>query len=350
MGYKIVEEDLGAVEEEALAVLSATRSVPLPPERYDWLYRRNPDGPAVFWSIRNDATGELAGFTVALPRRMRVGGEKKVCWNGADFSMLPKHCTLGPSIKLRRAAKEGIDSGRADFLYAHPNAKMQLIHERVGHFGVGRMVRYALPLRVWPYLARRIGNWSKLFPWPAPQLADGLFRAARWRPRSASTTTAVSPAEGFDSNFDDLFEELSGGRSVIGVRDRAYLQWRYGENPLERYGLATAKAGSRLRGYAVFSRSADGDMLHVKDLFAATPAVQRDLLEILRREGVRSGASVLSMIVLEGHPLEPVLKEAGFSPRPETSTMFGYARDGDPVRSLIASPEAWYLAVGDRDV
>lgn len=347
MGVQVREERLDDVRDDALRVLAATRQVPVPPERFDWLYRRNPDGPAVCWSVRDDATDALVGFTVALPRRMRVDGAERTCWNGADFSMLPKYCTLGPSLKLRRAAKDGIDAGRADFLYAHPNAKMQLIHERVGHFPIGTMVRYALPLRLMPYLGRRLGRWERFVPGFVGSCVDAAYRLCGTRHRPTTAVRCEAEAT-FGEEFDGLFEETAADRSIVGVRDRKYLTWRYRDNPLEKHVLFTARANGRLRGYAVCT-TAD-DLLHLKDLVAAEGPVRPDLLKAVRDWGQRRGLHALSTILLEGHPLEPDLARFGFVRRPETSNMFGYAPPESPLRSLIAARESWYLSVGDRDV
>ena len=54
----------------------------------------------------------MAGFTVAIPRRMRVDGSPCVCWNCADFSVAPKFRVLGVAVKLRRASREGVDAAR----------------------------------------------------------------------------------------------------------------------------------------------------------------------------------------------------------------------------------------------
>ena len=75
MTYRVYEENLDDARDEAIAALSATREHATDARRYDWLYRDNPDGEAVLWAIRKQATGEMAGFTVVLPRRVLVDGQ-----------------------------------------------------------------------------------------------------------------------------------------------------------------------------------------------------------------------------------------------------------------------------------
>jgi len=299
------------------------------------------------WAIRKVETGEMAGFTVALPRRVLVDGTPRVCWNGADFSIQKKFRALGVAIKLRRAAKEGVDAGQVDFLYAHPNAKMQLIHEKVGHSPVGTMARYAKPLRTAEHWMRRLkGPW---LPTLAAKATDTVLRlkSPEWRHRSTFATRLVeSPA--FDDRFDRLFERASTTRRVVGVRDSRYLDWRYARNPLYPTHAILAEDGSELAGYLLFTH---GDaMVHVKDVFVAEDRAARDLIAALIGLSRKTRSASVSVGVLEGHPLEAALADFGFARRPDGSQMFGYAPAASPLREVILNRKSWMLSVGDRDV
>jgi len=348
MAYTVYEENLDEARDEAIAALNATREHATDPRRYDWLYRGNPDGEAVLWSIRKQETGEMAGFTVVLPRRVLVDEQPHTCWNGADFSIYPKFRALGVAVKLRRAAREAIDHRRADFLYAHPNAKMQLIHERAGHSPVGSMVRYAKPLRVEPYLRNRLGN--RALAAAAGKLVDagcGLLRLGRRHRYNHDVQVAEAPT--FDNRFDTLFDRAAGVRRVVGVRDARYLHWRYAENPLYRTHAALAEENGQLRGYAVFS--VEDDVLQVRDILAAPNGpTERDLVARLIEHGRRRRLTSISVVVLEGHPIVDTLNTFGFSRRIDSSQMFGYARETDCLRDVIFDPGAWLVSVGDRDV
>jgi hypothetical protein len=346
-GFRIAEESSETVRNEVVAVLSATRSSCVDPDRFVWLYERNPDGPAVVWSIRETGTAKMVGFTAALPRRMVVAGETKVCWIGSDFSILPKFRTLGLALKLRRAAKEGVDRGEVDFLYSHPNERMAVVHARVGHRLVGRMVRYARPLRLSPYLQER-------FPFAvlgsmAGMVADPLLRLMDVDVRHRfhfQTRVVRSPV--FDERFDRLFDENKHIRRVVGVRDARHLSWRYAENPLYHTDAILAEEGGQLRGYLLMTES-EG-FASIKDLFPAAEDVASDLLMAAIREGRARGWKGLSFTVLESNPLLRVLERCGFRQRSETSEMYAYGRPESPMSEAVVDAQGWYLTVGDRDV
>lgn len=346
--FQVREEPLAAARDEAVALLGATRGKPIDGTRFDWLYRQNPDGPAVLWAVRDSKTGEMAGFTVALPRRIVVDGEQRLCWNGADFSMHPKYRTLGPAIKLRRAAKAAVDAGRVDFLYAHPNDRMAKIHERVGHTPVGRMLRYAKVLKTGPYLQRRLKN--RLLAGAvggvldvALRISDQAFR------RRLSTNVQLGRTATFDERFDRLFAESANSARIIGVRDAQYLNWRYAENPLYESQVLTAEENGRLRGYLVFT--VDKATGHIKDLFPpADDTVVCDLIAAMIRIGREQGLMNLSIIALESNPLLPLFETFGFRLRPESSRMFAYGSEGRPWSESATQHADWFLTAGDRDV
>ncbi len=348
MSFLVAEESQGAAQAHAIALLGATRKTPVDAARFDWLYRKNPDGEAVLWTVRDGKSGEMAGFTVALPRRVMVDGEVRICWNGADFSMHPKFRTLGPAIKLRRAAREGVDAGRVDFLYAHPNERMAVVHARVGHLPVGRMFRYAKPLRIGPYLQTKVS--SRFLAGILGAVGDRLVRLGA-RETWHRSTCEVGPRAGdrFDERYDRLFEQAAGCARVVGVRDARYLNWRYAENPLYETRVLEARDGGRLRAYLLYV--VNDDTASIKDVFPpGDGAAVRDLIAGVIREGRRLGLRSASVTTLEGNPLDRHFAEFGFRLRPESSQMFAYAPPERPWREVVTDRQAWFLTVGDRDV
>jgi len=348
MAFQVCEETGQAVSEGVIALFNQTRRHEKDLARFDWLYRQNPDGPAVVWTVRDASNGELAGFTVALPRRMLVDGRPRNCWNCADFSMDQRYRTLGPAIKLRRAAKDGVDAGKVDFLYAHPNARMEVIHTKVGHFKVGRMVRMARPLRSAPYLQEKLK--SRALAAVGGLMIDPLLRISgkETRHRAGCTVRRLDLAS-FDQSFDLLFEEAAPRQGIIGIRDATYLNWRYARNPLYCPHVLIAEKNSRLRGYLVFV--IDEGMAHVKDIFPPGDRhTARDLIAALLKAARREHVQSVSVIALESHPLLAVFEEFGFQMRSEGSSMYAYARPNDPWGAQVGEKGDWSLTVGDRDV
>ncbi len=362
--YEVVrEESLGPIRDELVALMNATRTRRVEGGRFDWLYGANPDGPAVIWSLRKfgggasggDASGggasdggEMVGFTSCLPRRVVVDGVVRRAWIGSDFSVLPRYRTLGLAAKLRRAAKEAIDAGEAELLYAHPNDRMASVHQRVGHKRIGLMQRYARMLRTGPFLEERLQ--SHRLAQVGEAILDPLLRMADPEKRSRRRSTVErGKAAGFDERFDRLFEDAVGQNSVVGVRDALYLNWRYGTNPLYESQLLTAYREGHLVGYLIFNWEADA--LMIRDLFPANDAATvRDLLSEATRWGRERRMRSATFTVFEQHPLVPLLMRSGYRPRAEQSQMFAHVPSRLYQRELLERAETWQITVGDRDV
>jgi RimJ/RimL family protein N-acetyltransferase len=347
--YVVQEEPFERVADEVVALFHVTRGSRTSFERFSWLYQQNPDGPAVVWTVRTTADGELAGFTAGLPRRMYVHGTVALCWNTSDFSIAPAHRTLGVAAKLRKAATEGVQQGRVEFLYGHPNARMAAVHERAGHTRVGTMQRYACPLRSLPYLRRQ---WPVSVAAPAlSPVADLALRALHpWTWHRPRFCVRLSTPASFGEEFDALDDRCRMLRPLMGVRDSRYLTWRYTAGPLYVPVVATAREGKRLLGYAV--AVCEDELLQLKDVLwdPAHPEAAEDALALLMRWARQRGFSSVSVSLLDGHPLEGVLQANHFRPRAETSAMYAHARPGGLAARLIGNPSNWFISVGDRDV
>lgn len=306
-------------------------------ERFRWLYQQNPDGPAIAWLAFDEASGTVVGTTAACPRRMRLGtGRHALAWNCCDFSIHSGYRTLGVAMKLRRAAKTGIDAGVREFLYAHPNDRMLQVHLTVGHQVLGKMVRYAKLLRLstrWPVINRasaialRVGGRA---PWGRARVDAGIVE--NW------------PI----AELDALFEAATHRIGTAVVRDGRYIDWRFRQTPLERTELIVARRGGRLTGYLTFSTK--GEVVLVKDWLAIDEAAVDALFVRLMCEMRTRDAVSISVTALESHPDFARLAALGFVRRPDWTSAVVYAGTGMADRNMVVDANAWYMTVGDRDV
>ena len=89
----------------------------------------------------------------------------------------------------------------------------------------------------------------------------------------------------------------------------------------------------------------------MKDVFSiGEDAVRIDLVISLIQHARELKLASISTVILEGHRIVPVLVRLGFKRRPNTSTMFGYARRASPLVGAVTSRSSWQVIVGDRDV
>jgi GNAT superfamily N-acetyltransferase len=307
--------------------------------RFRWLYLDNPDGRAVAWLAVDDRTGAPAGCTAVFPRRVRLGraGRDVTAWNCGDFAILPRYRTLGVAVKLRRAARDGIDAGQSPFLYAHPNDRMLAVHLAVGHAPLGRMVRYARPLRL--STRNRMAN----------RLSTAAFRlcGADTLVRRRHDVDLISGCM-LPGDIDAIYARAADGIGTAVVRDRRYLEWRFTSNPEERTETVVTRERGQPTAYLVLSTR--DEAASVKDWLGvdttATEQVFAAFLSEMRRREARS----VSATVLETHRDLALLRRLGFMPRPDVSMVVTYSPAAYALRADVADPAAWYMTVGDRDV
>ena len=330
------EVDLGAEMPTLVDVFNRGFNLEVPHERFEWLYRRNPDGPSTAWFVVDDRFGEVAGCTAVFPRRIAVRHQEQatIAWNCGDFCIMPRYRAGAAAIKLRQAARDGVDAGMSPFLYAHPNDRMLQIHLRVGHQPLGRMIRLARPTRM-------AGDG------PLTRIGTAALRAARPE-RVLRRDECDSEGGPLPRELDDLFERMRPSLGTALVRDVRYLTWRFVDCPMTEYRFVLARRRSELTGYLVYCVT--NGQLNIKDWLGVDRRAVRSLVTAAVDQACATDATSASVTLLETHRDRQLIRSLGFAVRPETSTSITYVAEGLPWRSDVMSPEAWYMTVGDRDV
>jgi GNAT superfamily N-acetyltransferase len=317
--------------------------------RFDWAYRDNPHGQGKVWLALDQGKDQVVGFTSAFPRRVVVDGKFFLGWNCADFSIDQAYRTLGVAMKLRRAAKDCVDRGEFDFLFAHPNDRMRAVHEKVGHQPIGKMVRYAALLRLENKLETLVG--SKIAAQALAAVGNPLLHfMTPGRSRTGPYDFTLVEEKNFGAEYDRLFEKVLRQHRVIAQRDAGYLTWRFLRNPLYRTTSFRMQAGAELKGYVLF-HEAKG-VAHVMELLVE--GQQEEMLLLVRALMHHLRKVRVNAISLRLHDLNPMLaiaQQLGFRYRDDaTSTVISYANSSQPHAATVLDGRNWFMTVGDRDI
>jgi GNAT superfamily N-acetyltransferase len=310
--------------------------------RFDWLYTKNPYGPARAWLAVTERDGFVVGAAAAFPRRVLVGGSEIPACVYGDFCVAPEHRSLGLALRLQRACLESTESGWAEIAYDFPSASMMAIYKRMGVGNHRTMTRFAKPLRA----NRKIREKLKYEPVvravsvvanKALEMHDrASLRESRWDIAAQQDTCG--------EEFTVLADEIGSASGNCVVRTAAYLNWRFLFHPHCRYEILTAHREGRLRGYLVFCENAgDGtiaDLFGVEDeeMFASLLGAAS---EILRARAVIT----VNAPLLDGHPRSSSVEKAGFRRRESCDVILLEGSN----RATSAVSGAWYLMDGDRD-
>ncbi len=170
-------------------------------------------------------------------------------------------------------------------------------------------------------------------------------------------------AEAFGDDIDKLWEKLKDRYSVIVPRDSIYLNWRYIDNPEDKYTILYVRdRDNQIQGYAVLKiyGSERGPIGHIVDILVAD---NMEAIESLvgascgyfRDSNAETSAawSYLSM------PVKDVLKQLGFVKKKwvgfdlgEWPTYLGVKLIGAGGEQQVSAKklENWYITMGDSDV
>lgn len=354
MGYVVKEADLVKDRATMVEILSENRSNSGFDynKRFEWIYVNNPFGKAKAWIIWDDKKDLAVGFTGVFPRPVFVNGKQHLCWNCGDFSISKKYRALGVALKLRRAAKDGVDNGEVPFLYAHPNSRMEVIHLKVGHTKMALMHRYALPIRV----NRKVGDvlgknlLSRLASRPLNFILSMKFRSSAFLGIKGTLHNRVTVG----AEHDELYRKMTEQFKVVADRGSTYLKWKFGSNPNRKYYQYDMHYKNHLVGSVFFMQ--EKDVVHLIDIliddydrYAAQ--LLQSFVNTVRKNFERKIVSV-SFITQEFNPFLNEMKQIGFRKRNDaTSGAISYANpEKEPeIAQAILDGKQWFMTVGDRD-
>lgn len=312
--------------------------------RFDWLYLRNPHGPAHAWLAQDSVTGVPVGAAAAFPKKVFAGGKERLSLVLGDFCLDEKYRALGPALRLQRACLESL-TAPYDFCYDFPSRNMMAIYNRLGIAETGSIARWTKPLRIEGKLESL--SRSKALARGLGLIANAVLakRGYKGSPQACDVTSQGAP---FGKEFDDLGSGTAPSScSIRTARTAEYLNWRYRMNPVAECETLVARKNGKLLGYVVFAL--DGKAATIVDLCSIQdPSVVARLLAAAVEQCRLRGAPAVNMAAGDGHPCEAIFRRAGFVRR-EFAPVVAVVRKDGPLGQADLS-KRWYLMQGDRDV
>src|SRR5258706_14238687 len=113
--------------------------------RIEWLYERNPGGPALTWLATEG--GEVAGCTSYFPFRLQLDGNRVLAALGGDGYVRAKFRRRGLGGLLHDAARRDMPVNGIGCMYGAPGAMNLTPLKHGGSREVGHVARWVRPLR-----------------------------------------------------------------------------------------------------------------------------------------------------------------------------------------------------------
>jgi hypothetical protein len=324
--------DEGAI----VAMLAETFDSRWSVERWHWCFEGSPAGPSCIQVLEQD--GRVVGHRSQIAFELFVDGRRLL---GHRSSFLVVAAELRGRGGMRRMVEvaRGADPA-ASVLISCPYERSSALAQRYGVAEqIGRVPRWARWLSAPPDLGSR-----------RRRIRAGALRlyssVASWR----SSHLAVERLDELGAEVDELAAASVGFARCIGIRDSAYLRWRWLGQPggpsIFRFLGVRAQDGE-LRGLVVFAaKGTDG---RVVDVLARDEPALRALLCGAADALASLGCSRAILDYLDPRPwARRAVLRSGFLP----------VREGMILLTAALSPAAgpaptqypsWYVTTGDTD-
>ncbi|TGE33813.1 GNAT family N-acetyltransferase [Desulfosporosinus sp. Sb-LF] len=212
-----------------------------------WQYEANPAGPAMIQLARDVKADQLAGQYVVIPMRFKAYDKT---FNGIlSLNTLTRQIFTGQGIftGLAKTVYQDCAEQGMEFCYGFPNPNSYPgFTKKLGFTDLGSVPLLLRPLNTKALATQKFGSLigSLVLPFQ-------LFYNVKDR---FDDRYEVYPLTAFDLSAVDVFwAKLQHKYPIMGIRDAAYLRWRYFENPYRDYQIygIHKKNSSELSGYIV---------------------------------------------------------------------------------------------------
>jgi len=349
MKYSIIKADIYNAKREILA-LWKRNALPLPEERFSWMYENNPAGPAMCHLAVERETDSVIGAAGLFPRWVLINGKPKRAGVVGDFVIDKYHRGFGPALALDKATTSQSERENFEILYGFPNELSRPVLLRGGWKILGSTARLTKPLRSFSHAKKHID--IPILTGPASKCIDLIMKlSSKEMYRRRSEDYLFQNLNTFDRRFDELWAKASGQFPIIGVRDSSYLTWRFQHHPEKCYliSILMRKQSDEILGYIIYYK--DGERSQIEDLFFLEEGEILDCLifEFLacqRKERI----DFITFNYLGAPRMAKKFMEYGFFLRGDDYPVLVYAPSNSAFLSDVLEVGKCHLACGDRDI
>lgn len=306
--------------------------------------------------------GEIVAMQGSVPQAFHISGLRRLVAVGCDLAVHPNY--QGARLSMRLAARQAIEhrltfgwashaAQQAGAQWASDTLTRAQQQRRTARGGSMRLVALVKPID-WAYMSRRetgIGSLGNI----AAVVASGARRVSdTFRNPEPTPSANVVPIESFDARFDRLWERCCAQYQVIGIRDRAYLNWRFRARPDASYQCLASVRDSEIIGYLVYRTvERDGALTgYLADFLCdgAGTSIFATLLQHAEEQMVAAGVKSIVCIVAR-EPFRTILRRSGFYPALFRSSAYAVAAITfrDPRLEMFSQMRRWFITIADGD-
>ncbi|MBF0276072.1 MAG: GNAT family N-acetyltransferase [Nitrospinae bacterium] len=292
---------------------------------WNWIYRNTTSGARIMlgWS----ETGEVAAHYAALINRAILNNEEIFIGNVRDIFTAPHYrgAREGRKLLIVETAQEFFDAwtgpGKMPFCFGFPNSR---------HTKLGKLTMNYREFSHWHFCRLELSGYQH---------------------QKTGATGKVNQVETFDNRFDELWNKEKNKRSFSPVRDASFLNWRFVNNPSQKYQIWSYSPflSKEVSGYiVVLIRSNEAFLVdfHFPPSLQASCSFWGEIIDILRWNGIKSVSTWFSSAVKALF----LMKELGFTEMQKDPKMEPVFRSFHPNLDEDWCNANFYCTMADSDL
>lgn len=318
--------------------------------RWRWMFldsaRRLGVEPMVW--LYHDGTQVLA-HQGGIPVRLKVDAQERLTGWFVETMALEsaRGRTVGPSVIMKATEELPFN------LSLGQTAPMRELQYRLGWKKVADLQTAQLLLN--PFIVLR-----QKMKWPVASLAAAIFqiRSAASRARRPSLIDfEVTEIDKFGAAHDGLWDRVQQELGCAVVRDAAYLNWKYRDQPGQDFHRLELRRNGESVAVVIMSFHEPNDIYRYRRAFLVDLVAPLDdatildsAIELARQHAVRNSADSLICYHIHHH-LNAALQRSGYIMRdPTRSLLVRTTAADDGVSASVLNAANWYVMMGDSDI
>jgi GNAT superfamily N-acetyltransferase len=216
---------------------------------WQWMYKDNPAGPGRIWLAEHD--GKTVGQYAIVPVKVKVGNETPLGSQSLDTMTHPDYRRQKMFETLAKKVYDEAEEDGIHIVYGFPNKfSYPGFVKKLNWFDIATMQVMLKPLNWRNAIKLKVKN--KFLQAVLAMGASLVFNKVFFRTQKPPFVESlnVNQVTSFDDRVNDLWGKISSQYHIMIVRDKHYLNWRYGA-PGADYLTFVAKKGNEIQGYLV---------------------------------------------------------------------------------------------------
>lgn len=313
-----------------------------------WKYKENPAGSMRY--VAEDKKEGIVGHYGLIFQKIKIGDKIVTGSQAVDAMTHPKFQRQGMFVKLgkeilHQAGNEGIF-----FTFGFPNEAALPGHKEVGWVEICEVPILLKPLNIESILAKYVKNTSLLkLSTDVAGIPLGFIRQSE---RTQLERLSVKNVTCFDEQINEFWSKVAHSYTIIQVRDKEFLNWRYVTNPHEQYTILIAEKNATIVGYAVLGEMTAYGIKGGAIVDMLTYSDQGQISEFLISRAVeqfkKKKMGYIGCMMRRGSIYYGALKREGFIVIPR-KVRFILHLNSDRFSMPAEIFDKWFLTWGDSD-